>query len=330
MSDQALPSLPQRPADSHKGTFGTVLVIGGCAHEGVRMLGAPALAARAAIRSGAGLVRLATPSQILDAALAVCPAATGVPLSTTASGDLISHEVSQTLDAAMESADAIVLGPGLGSGDTVEHLVLRVLSHSTCPVVIDADALNAMAAIPAAWSSARSPCVLTPHPGEWRRLAEPLRLGMDPTDPSQRIEAAESLAQRTGCIVVLKGKASVVSDGHRHWVCERGSPALATAGTGDVLAGLLGGLIGRCVPKPRPELAMLPENIRAKLPVDTTRPLSMYDAVRIGVDAHAACGERWASLHHADGGMLAEELADLIPAELQSRTLNPSDAAPRS
>lgn len=317
--ESPLPALPKRPEAGHKGTFGTVLVVGGCAVDPVRMTGAPALSALAAFRSGVGLVRLACPEPILDAAMGQCPSATGVALPTEPTGELIVHEVARELDAVLEATDAIVLGPGMGTSVRVEDVVLRVLSQDRVPVVVDADALNALSRIPAVWESVRSPCVLTPHPGEWKRLAGSVKIALDPTDPAQRIDAAMLLAQRTGTVVVLKGAQSVVSDGLRTWTCARSCPALATAGTGDVLAGLVGGLIARCSPV---DSLTLPAPMRAKLPVDPSRPLDLYDSARLGVEAHAACGQSWSDEHEAQGGLLARELADLLPAELARRELS--------
>lgn len=314
--ESQLPELPEREESGHKGTFGTVLVIGGCAADPVRMIGAPAFCALAAFRSGVGLVRLACPAPILDAAMSLCPSVTGLALPTEPNGELVVHESARVLDSVLDAADAVVLGPGMGASAKVEDVVLRVLSQERVPVVVDADALNALSRIPAVWESLRSPSVLTPHPGEWQRLADALKITLSPTDPTQRAEAATALAQRTGTIVVLKGANTVVSDGLRTWVCARSCPVLATAGTGDVLAGLVGGLIARCVPV---ETLGLPTEVRGNLRADPRRPLDLYDAARWGVDIHAACGQAWAATHHAQGGMLASELADMLPGELSQR-----------
>jgi NAD(P)H-hydrate epimerase len=272
-----------------------------------------------ALRSGVGLVQIASPDRVLDAALLLCPSATGLALPTASNGAFIPHEAAEVIDRGLSVADAVVIGPGLGGGHAVEGIVLRVLAQDQLPVIVDADALNALSRIQAPWTSVRAPCVLTPHPGEYKRLAQALQIKLDAADPAQRAEAAELLAQKTGCVVVLKGKGTVVSDGHQHWTCNRGSPSLATAGTGDVLAGLLGGLAARCVPAHRPELAALPESVRSRLPVNTQRPLSLYNAARLAVDIHAVCGERWASESGTDGGMLASELTELIASEVQAR-----------
>ncbi len=313
-------SLPPRDEHGHKGTFGSLLVIGGCAHGPVRMLGAPVLAGLGALRSGVGRVTLAVPERIAEHVIHMLPSATGVALSQDASGQLVRHEVASAIDDALESADAVAIGPGLGDEPAIEDLVLRVLAQDRVPVVVDADALNALSRIDGVWEGVRAPCVLTPHPGEWQRLADRLGIAGCPTDPEARTEAARALAMRTGCIVVLKGAGTVVSDGVTSWTCTRACSALATGGTGDVLAGLLGGLIARLVPVHRPELARLPEAARARMPSDPARPLSFFDAACLAVDVHAACAEQWTQRQQASGGMLASELTDEIAGELQRRT----------
>lgn len=307
-----LPHLPARPANAHKGTAGTVAVVGGCAAERSRMFGAPALAARAALRAGAGIVRLVTPAPILDHAVALTPSATAVGLPTNPDGSLIPHLVAETLDRVFADADALAVGPGLGAVEGVPHLVLRAVTQTDVPVVLDADGLNALAGLTDFARDIKAPCILTPHPGEFRRLAEPLRITASPTDDAARPAAAEQLAQRLGCIVVLKGHRTVVTDGLRTWVCDRGHPCLATAGTGDVLTGLIAGLIAQHVaPGPR-HIAGL------EMPRPPSKPLDLFDAARLAVQAHALAGEHWAESHAAAAGLLAEELADLLPHTLET------------
>jgi NAD(P)H-hydrate epimerase len=141
--------------------------------------------------------------------------------------------------------------------------------------------------------------VLTPHPGEYARIAASLRIDADPIDPVARPHAAERLAQRLGCVVVLKGHGTVVSDGHRTWTCGHGNDALAVGGSGDVLAGVVAGLLAA-----------------------HGRALGLYDCARLAVEAHAIAGERWARRAGGTAGMLAAELAAEIPAALGAmRTL---------
>lgn len=326
MTSDPLPLLPARPINSHKGTFGTVLVIGGCSMPQSCMLGAPVLAARAALRSGAGLVRLAMPASLLTEALTLCPSATGIALAESVEHHIIPHEAAAALDDPLDAADALVVGPGLGRYEQIETLLLRLLTHSPCPIVADADALHALANLREIWKQIRVPCILTPHPGEWRSLAGTLSIHGDPADPARRTDAARSLAQKTGCIVVLKGAGTIVTNGHQDWMCKRGSPTLATAGTGDVLAGLIGGLVARCAQKHPPLPARAALTGPARTARDPGRPLSIFEAVCVAVDTHAQCGDEWEALHTSRGGMLADELADLIPAVLTRRTLNQADA----
>lgn len=279
---------------------------------GSRMFGAPALAARAALRAGCGLVRLVVPEPLLDAAIGLIPSATGRGLPVESSGDLTAHLAAGVFDEAAGDAGALVVGPGLGRGEGARSLVLRAAGQDSTPLVLDADGLNLLSGAVDFASDMRASAVLTPHPGEFRRLAGPLKIGEDPADPVSRPAAAERMAQRLGCVVVLKGAGTVVSDGLRTWTCSRGHACLGTAGTGDVLAGLIGGLIAQFVaPGPRAVGSV-------ELPRPVDKPLDLFDAARLGVQAHAIAGERWAASRGADAGLLATELADELPGVLAS------------
>ncbi len=301
---ESLPHLPQRPSDGHKGTFGTVAIIGGCAgmHKDDEfeptMLGAPALAAMGAIRSGCGLVKIAAPAPIIEHTLTLAPFATGYRLETDHARSINASHAAPVLDELAQTCSVIVAGMGMGSTHCVAQIIVRLLNQEGCPVVIDADGLNAMSQLPEFDREIRASTVLTPHPGEARRLMQSLAIEGDPAgDESQRIDACTRLAQRLGCVVVLKGKGTVVSDGHRVWVCQRGSPALAAAGTGDVLAGVIGSIIAQ------------------------TREVASIDllhAAALGVQAHAIAGERWAESHEGDGGLMANELSELLPGVMNT------------
>jgi NAD(P)H-hydrate epimerase len=198
----------------------------------------------------------------------------------------------------LPACDAAVIGPGLGPAGDRDRPIFDLIKRSDVPTVIDADGLNAIAA--GVLANRKLPdlsrCVVTPHPGEYDRLAEAVRLREDPRDPRARESAAYSLAGKLGCTVVLKGSGTVVSDGSTLWVCDNGHPCMATGGTGDVLAGVLGGLLA--------------QNAAAGW------QMSPFDLACAGVQAHAAAGEAWARANRANAGMLAEELADLIPSTL--------------
>ena len=317
----APPALPPRNPCGHKGSFGTVAIVGGCASGGSRMAGAPALAALGALRAGAGLARLICPEPVLAAARITAHSAPGLVLPTDGTGAIIAHQAAALLDSVLGRCDALAIGPGLGSDPEgrrgVQAVVLRALQQDEKPVVVDADALNALARVPELTRDFRAPAVLTPHPGEFRRLAEPLRIAHDPTDPAQRPNTAEALAQRLGCVVVLKGAGTVVTDGYRTWICPRGHACLGTAGTGDVLTGVIAGLAAQFVRRVDPAVAALPEPVRRALGAGEPG-LDLFDAARAGVLAHALAGELWAERHGASAGLLAPELAELIPEAVES------------
>lgn len=329
------PLLPLRDPRGHKGTFGTVAVIGGSCDGVTRMIGAPVLAARAALRSGAGLVRLAMPEPILAFGLVMLPSATGLALPTDPEGGVSAHQAAELLDEVIPKCEALVVGPGLGLSRGARTLVLRAVQQESVPVVIDADALNTLADTPELYRDFRAPAVLTPHPGEFARLARAFRVPAEPDSPASRSSAAEQLAQRLGCIVVLKGAGTVVSDGYRSWTCQAGHHCLATAGTGDVLAGLLGGLIAQFVrlqgQRSKPVFdhdSARQEESRSAHP-RVPLALTLFEAAQLAVHAHAVAGERWAAAHDAAAGLLAPELADLLPSVLrpQERPLRPTDPA---
>ncbi len=293
-----LPKLPARASAGHKGTFGTVAVLGGSCAGDARMIGAPALAALGALRAGAGLARLVMPLPILAGGIAVCPSATGVGLHVDEAGGLVPHLAAEVIDDVILDSSCLVIGPGLGQGEGATAASLRAVQQEDIPVVVDADAINCLAQVPQLQRDFRGAAVLTPHPGEFRRIAGALNIGLDPVAEASRPGAAEALAQRLGCIVVLKGMGTVVSDGHQTWVCGRGHPCLGTAGTGDVLAGVIAGVIAQHAAGPK-------------------RVLSLFDAARLAVEAHAVAGERWAAARGASGGLIATELAEEVPGAME-------------
>jgi NAD(P)H-hydrate epimerase len=216
-------ALPPRPRSAHKGSSGRLLLLGG----GPGMAGAIRLAAEAALRVGAGLVYVATHRDNVGAVLAGRPEIICRAVATAAD-----------LDDLIGLADGAVLGPGLGQSDWAGPLWRRLLG-AELPLVVDADALNLLAAEP----HPRTNWLITPHPGEAARL-----LGLADTSTVQRdrYAAARELASRYQAVAVLKGAHSLVATpnvGEPVWVCDRGNPGMATAGTGDVLSGVLGALL---------------------------------------------------------------------------------------
>ena len=304
--------LPKRALDGHKGIFGTVAIIGGCAgmhHEdefASTMIGAPALAALGAIRSGCGLVKVASPAPIIESVLTLAPFATGFGLEVDHDRAIIASSAAIVIDELVRSADVVVVGPGLGSGAEVAQMVMRLISQEMKPTVLDADALNALSTMQDFARDVRCPAVLTPHPGEAKRLMAALSIEGDPAgDQHARTNACTRLAQRIGCIVVLKGKGTVVSDGYRVWVCERGHPAMGVGGTGDVLSGAIGSIIAQSMSMPK-------SNPKPDHKID------LFNACVIAVQAHAIAGENWAKTHSATGGMIASELADELVGVIES------------
>ena len=280
------PSPPQRPEDGHKGTFGTVIVVGGSA----TMIGAPAICARATFRAGAGLVKVAGSSQVLTHAIVIEPGATGVLLEQGVG--MAAHLAA--IDAADPEAKAVLaVGPGLGQAAESAELVLGLLGGSRA-VVLDADGLNLLAASQERLEGGVT--VLTPHVGEFRRLAAPMGITADPTLTAERPAAAVALARAHEAVVVLKGRHTIVSDGDRVYTNASGNAALATAGTGDVLTGVIASLIGQ--------------------------GMEAFDAAALGVSMHGLAAERWVQ-SHGPCGLLARELADELPAVRETARAEP-------
>lgn len=232
--------MPARPLDGHKGTFGRLLVIAGSA----TMPGAAVLALRGAIGAGTGLVRWAGPAAVQAAVAAQLPEATLRPVP--AWKDASAAERKAFLDE-LGAYNAVAIGPGLGGGDGVSALVRDVLRHAPVPLVVDADGLNHLAA-QGAWPGGRAAPVLpvlTPHVGEMARLLG-VENGVVRADP---LEAARRAAARYDAVVLLKGVPTVVArPSGEAMVVTAGNPVLATGGSGDVLTGIIGGLLAQGMP----------------------------------------------------------------------------------
>ncbi|MBF5044175.1 NAD(P)H-hydrate dehydratase [Aggregicoccus sp. 17bor-14] len=230
-----LAAFPAREADTHKGTFGHVLVVAGSRGKS----GAAALSGQGALRGGAGLVTVATPADALDAVLAHAPELMGVPLPA---GAALGPEHLDALLAAAEGKDALVLGPGLPRGPGTAALLGELLSRVEAPALLDADALNAVSEDLSVLARAKGPLVLTPHPGEMARLCG------QPTKQVQaaRVQVARDFARAHGVTLVLKGSRTLtaLADG-RVYVNPTGNAGMATGGAGDVLSGLTGALLAQ-------------------------------------------------------------------------------------
>ncbi|MDD5627578.1 MAG: NAD(P)H-hydrate dehydratase [Elusimicrobia bacterium] len=229
----------REPAD-HKGVFGHVLVVAGSRN----MAGAAVLAARAALRSGAGLVTAAAPAGIQAVLAQAAPEALSLGLPENAAGCLRPEGVSRLRATHREAGySALAIGPGLSRSPDTAKFVLLALSALPLPAVVDADALNILAAQEAAgvrqlMKARKLPCIFTPHPGEMARC-----LGCDIRRVREdRMASAERLARDWNGVALLKGRGTLVSSGSRTAVNPTGCPGLAKGGTGDVLTGLVAGL----------------------------------------------------------------------------------------
>ena len=303
-----LPSLLRRDPAGHKGTFGTVCVLGGQAAGPRVMIGGPAFTATAALRSGTGLAVLAVPRPIMASALIIAPSATGLALPVDKDRNLLPSDVAELLDGHLPQYDCLAVGPGWGADLPQQQILIRLVAGGELPMVIDADGLNALAALRDFQSDFRAPAVLTPHPGEFRALADNLGIEADPVDPDARPAAAEQMARRLGCVVVLKGHRTVISDGIESAINESGNVALATAGTGDVLTGIIASFIAQ----------FFKRNLGAgsrQVTASQQGGLSLFDCARCGVHAHGVAADLW-SERHGNTGLLASDLLDLIPEAL--------------
>jgi ADP-dependent NAD(P)H-hydrate dehydratase len=306
-----LPTLPPRPADGHKGTFGTVCVIGGQAAPPRVMIGGPAFAAMGALRAGCGLAVLAVPRPLMASALIIAPSATGLALPVDRRRHILPSESAELIDAHIDTFNVLAIGPGLGEGEAQQQVLVRLMSRDDVPLVLDADALNCMSAMREFHRDLRAPAVLTPHPGEFRRLARALGMDEDPGHESEREAAAAALARRLGCVVVLKGRRTVVSDGITTEINQTGNVALATAGTGDVLTGVIAGLIAQH------HRAGIAAQAARRLAGSSAGGLGLLECARLGVHIHGLAADIWAE-RHGHGGLTAAELLELIPEAMKN------------
>ncbi len=230
--------LPVRPRFSHKGDYGRVLLVCGS----VGFTGAASLAARAALRTGAGLITVATPRQVWPIVAAKLDEPMVMPMADDEAGRL-SLQAAPALTQLLAKADACLIGPGLGRSEALDALVAALVGEARCPVVLDADGINAMAGHIDRLREAACPLILTPHDGEFLRLSPGAAL--PPADFDARADRAMALARQLSAVVLLKGYRTAITDGTRLYRNETGNPGMATGGSGDVLAGMLVSLLGQ-------------------------------------------------------------------------------------
>jgi len=269
--------VPKRDPDGHKGTFGTVV----CVCGSLDYAGAALLAGTAAARAGAGLAVLAVPASLQSLFAGRVPELVTLGLPEVAGGtDIDAMESGHALKA--KQADSLVVGCGLRESEGYRQLVVELIGRSGPPMVLDGGALNMLSASGEWWRGGRRECVLTPHPGEFERLMGAPAGSSD----AERRTAAAAAAERFGQVVVLKGARTVIAEPTgRVVVAPFANPALATAGSGDVLAGTIG--------------ALLAQGLRS------------FNAACLGVYLHGRAGERLRE-QFGDAGVLASDLPRVI------------------
>jgi ADP-dependent NAD(P)H-hydrate dehydratase len=280
-TESTLPTLPPRAPDSHKGDFGRILVVAGSRG----MSGAAILCASAALRAGAGLVKVAVPAETLPIVAAGNPCYATAALPNDQHGRLAPAALA-SLRAVQDSHDVIAIGPGLDRGDELSALVAEFVATCPKPMVIDADGLNPFIGQTDRLNGRTSPRIITPHPGEFARL---LQIDVK-TVQAQRLELAAEFARNHTCIVVLKGRGSIVTDGRRVYQNTTGNPGMATGGTGDVLTGIIAALLGQ--------------------------GLAPFEAAQLGVYLHGLAGDL-ARDQIGAASLIATDLLDFLPPAIR-------------
>lgn len=274
-----VPRLPRRRHDGHKGTYGTVQVVAGSRG----MAGAAVLTGRAALRSGAGLVRVACPTSVQDLVAAGHPCYTTVGIRQHTDGSFGDGAAEDLVELA-RAADVLALGPGLGQKTSVAGFVHKVVAGlPDLPLVLDADGLNALSPFKERFPDRAEPLILTPHPGEFARLlGVPLKQVVE-----NRAALAVEFAARTGVVLLLKGANTLVTDGRRLYRNTTGNPGMATGGSGDVLTGVIAALVGQGLPE--------------------------FDAVALGAWVHGRAADL-AAARLGQTALIATDLIEYLPA----------------
>jgi NAD(P)H-hydrate epimerase len=275
--------VPRRDADTHKGTYGHLVVVAGSRGK----TGAAIMACRAAMRTGAGLVTLAAPRSLNNIFASALVEVMTEPLLNNAAEELepLSDDAWRRL---LERKNALLFGPGIGVNDGTQNSLRWLLRNLDMPWVIDADGLNNLALESKRLREAKTPPVLTPHPGEMARLIGCNTAAIN----ADRVETARSYALANRCHLVLKGARTVIATAEgRVFINPTGNPGMASAGMGDVLAGILAALLGQ--------------------------GLATEDALKLGVYLHGFVGDAVAA-SKGDIGLIASDIIEGIPAVLHS------------
>ena len=281
--------LPARAASAHKGDFGRVFLVAGS--KG--MHGAAALCVQGCLRTGAGLVTLGLAKSLHDAMVqALPPEAMLKLLPDTKEGSLATGALPEIVTTA-DKMDAVAIGPGLSQNAQTQELIREIVPKITKPLVLDADALNALAADPGILRKRLLPCILTPHAGEMGRL---IRQSADQVQ-SDRQRIAVEFAKKYKVVVVLKGQGTVVAAyDERVYINDTGNAGMATGGAGDVLTGVIAALLAQ--------------------------KLELFNAARLGVYLHGLAGDV-AAAEQGQVGLLASDIADRIPQAIRQYQASP-------
>ena len=278
--------LPERPARAHKGSFGRLLIVAGS----LEYAGAALLTGLGAIRAGVGLACLATPEAVGTRLMGLVPELTSMLLVEEAAG-LIAPAGWRQLATEAGGYQAFVIGPGLGRQPATLRRARNFIGELRLPAVVDADGLTALAEVQKWWQPLRAPLVLTPHAGEFARLMRMAPGESLADDDAQRAEAARDAATRWGQIVVLKGAHTVIASPAGDLLrSDIATPALATAGSGDVLAGVIGAFLAA--------------------------GMDPLEAAGCGVAVHGAAG-LLAEDRIGQSGVVARDIANLLPTAMQ-------------
>jgi ADP-dependent NAD(P)H-hydrate dehydratase len=276
---KAIPRLEKRLADAHKGDFGKICIIAGS----TGFSGAAALAGKSALRSGSGLVRVAVPKSVLPIVASFDPCYTTIPLPEDSAGK-ISAKTIDTILNAIEGNDVIAFGPGIGVSAGIKSILENLIRIENLRLVIDADGLNNIATLKGWQKINKANLIFTPHPGEMKRLWDGLfRTAM----PDDRQKIATEFAKETNTTIVLKGHETIVADNEKFYVNTTGNPGMATAGSGDVLTGVITSLCGQ--------------------------QMNNFDAAVLGVYIHGLAGDL-AAKDKGSVSLIATDIIDYLPA----------------
>ncbi|MGI9458351.1 MAG: NAD(P)H-hydrate dehydratase [Aeoliella sp.] len=282
-STEPLPALTPRKTDSHKGDYGRMLLVGGSRG----MAGAISLTGLAALRSGAGLVTIATPRCVQQTVASFSPAYMTVGLADD--DDTFAKSAIEPVMDLAEKADVVAIGPGMGRTSAVRALVLKLYTELDRPMVVDADSLNAIGDQRDAIITPGGARILTPHPGEFARLAVESKILTGASRATAAVELA-SCDESSQTIVVLKGNDTVIAMADRYAINTTGNPGMASGGAGDVLTGVIAAIVAQ--------------------------DLDIWSAARLGVYVHGLAGDL-AAKELGQVSVIATDLIDFLPAAFQ-------------